>query len=263
MDLGLKGKVAVITGGATGIGFACALGFLREGCKVAICGRSREKLEKARIRAQECGYELLTYAADVAVAGEVENFAAYVAGYYGRIDVWVNNAGVVVAKAVVEMSEAEWDQIMAVNLKSVFLGGRAAFSHMKEQGGVIINASSFAAIIPSAGSGAYAASKAAIMSLTRTLAAELAPFGIRVNAYIPGVIKTEMNAERIAQWEAALKAQIALNELAEAEEVVPAVLFLASEAAGYITGTAIEVSGGKFCVQNPQFAWQFKEGTGN
>jgi 3-oxoacyl-[acyl-carrier protein] reductase len=258
MDLHLKDKVVVITGGATGIGFACAIGFLREGCKVAICGRSREKLQSAKMRAQALGCELLTCTADVSVVSDVENFAAYVCTHYGKIDVWINNAGMVIFKTLLEMSEAEWDQIVAVNLKSVFIGCRVASRHMEEHGGVILNAASFAAIIPSAGSGAYAATKSAILSLTRTLAAELAPSNIRVNAYVPGVIRTEMNSERIEQCESSLKGQIALNEVADADDVVPAIVFLASKAAKYITGTAIEVSGGKLCVQNPDYAWKIK-----
>lgn len=256
MDLGLQGKVVAITGGAAGIGLACTLGFLKEGCKVAICGRTPEKLEEAKKQANQLGYHLLTQVADVSKTSDVKAFANAVYESYGSIDIWINNAGVMCQKTIIEMSENEWDEILSVNLKSVFIGSKAAYRYMKDKGGVILNASSFAAVIPSAGSGAYAAAKAAVTSLTRTLAAEFAPYNIRVNAYIPGVIKTDMNAKRIDQWEDQLKAQIALNSLAEAEEVVPAILFLASDVSRYITGTSIEISGGKFCVQNPYYPWQ-------
>ena len=258
MKLELKDKVVVITGGGTGIGFACALGFLQEGSKVAICGRGREKLEMAKAAAGGQGFELFTGMADMTNTGAVINFADNVVRRYGKIDVWLNNAGIVIMKPILDLSEAEWDEIMASNIKSVFIGSRVAFAHMKARGGVILNASSFAALIPSAGSGAYAATKSAILSLTRTLAAEFAPFNIRVNAYIPGVVKTEMNQARIVKSEKSLIEQIALHKLSECEDVVPSVLFLASSAARYITGTAIDISGGKFCVQNPHDPWLLK-----
>jgi short-subunit dehydrogenase len=124
------------------------------------------------------------------------------------------------------------------------------------EGGVIINAASFAALIGSAGSGAYAASKAAVLSLTKTFAAELAPRSIRVNAYIPGVIATGMTADVIAQRSDSLIAQIAIGRLGTPGDVANAVVFLASDAAAYMTGMALEISGGKFCVQNPDHAWK-------
>ena len=132
-----------------------------------------------------------------------------------------------------------------VNLKSVFLCAREAYRYMKEQGGVIINAASYAAVIASAGSGAYAASKSAVYSLTKTLAAELAPYHIRVNGFIPGVIKTGMTQGVVEQKGDELVGAIALHRLGAPVDVANAVAFLASEEASYLTGTFIEISGGK------------------
>ena len=257
MELGLKGKVVVITGGATGIGKACALAFAAEGCKVAICGRSQNKLDAAKEEAITVkGYELFTMVADVSVESQIEEFASQVYKQYGKIDIWLNNAGVSPKCRLIDMSGDEWDELMRINLKSVFLGSKIAAKYMiNSGGGVILNASSFASIMPLVTGGAYAASKAAVCSLTKSLAAELAPYGIRVNAYIPGLIRTDINKERVALHEAHYNSQIALSRLGVPEEVAPALVFLASGLASYITGTAMEVTGGKFIVQNPDIPW--------
>ncbi|MDR3588142.1 MAG: SDR family NAD(P)-dependent oxidoreductase [Negativicutes bacterium] len=256
MELGLSGKVAVITGGGTGIGKACALAFAAEGCKLAICGRDQGKLAAAKKEFAACGHELFTLAADASVEKQLGAFAQQVVEQYGKIDIWVNNAGVSPKRRLVEMSGDEWDDVMRINLKSVFAGSKIAAQYMKESGGgVILNASSITAAMPLATGGAYAATKTAIVSLTKSLAAELAPYGIRVNAYMPGFIRTEMNKERAAQQEAHLISQIALHRLGTPEDVAPAVVFLASGLAGYITGAALEISGGKFVIQNPDVPW--------
>ncbi|HEY3425271.1 MAG TPA: SDR family NAD(P)-dependent oxidoreductase [Negativicutes bacterium] len=256
MDLGLQGKVVCITGGATGIGKASAQAFLAEGCKVAICGRSGEKLAGVVNQWKEQGYDVISCIADASKFEELEAFAATVAQQHGGIDIWINNAGIYPQKAILDMTDGEWDDIFRVNVKSIFLGAKVATAYMRIKGqGVILNASSFAALIPSAGSGAYGATKAAVSSLTRTLAAELAPLNIRVIAYVPGVIRTAMTQDIITAKSQALTGQIALGRLGEAKDVAGLLVFLASDVANYITGTTIEVSGGKFCVQNPQAAW--------
>jgi len=256
MDLGLKGKVVLITGGATGIGKASALAFLKEGCRVAICGRTKAKIDGAVQELKEQGYDAIGGAADAGNVAEITAFANTVAKEYGQIDVWLNNAGVYPQRAILDMTEEEWDETFRINVKSVFIGTRIAAGYMKKQGkGVILNAASFASIIPSAGSSAYAATKAAILSFTRTSAAELAPLNIRVVAYIPGMIRSEMTEPVIATKRKALTEQVALNRLGEPEDIADPLVFLASDFARYITGNAIEISGGKFCVQNPMYAW--------
>jgi len=256
MDLKLAGKVVLITGGATGIGKAAALSFLKEGCKVAICGRTKAKIDDVVEEFKTKGYEILGGVADAGKSASMQAFADNVAQQYGSIDVWINNAGIYPQKALLDMTEEEWDEIFRINVKSVFIGTKLAASHMKKHNkGVILNASSFAALIPSAGSSAYAATKSAISSLTRTSAAELAPFGIRVVAYIPGLIRSEMTEPVIALKEQFLTDQVALGRLGEPEDIANTLVFLASDSAGYITGNAVEISGGKFCVQNPRYAW--------
>jgi len=258
MELGVKGKVVVITGGASGIGLASALAFAREGCTVAICSRNPDKLASAAKEFAAKGYELLTAVADVSLEKELQGFARQVHDQYGRIDVWINNAGVSPKARLIDMSGDEWDDLMRINLKGVFLGSQIAAKMMKESGGgVILNASSFASVMPSATSGAYAASKAAVTSLTRSLAAELAPLGIRVIAYIPGIVVTDINKKRIEQFGPQLKADIALNRWGKTEEVAGVLVFLASDIASYITGTAIEITGGKFSIQNPEAPWSW------
>lgn len=256
MELGLKDKAVVITGGATGIGKAAALAFAREGCKLAICGRSQKKLLNVELEFQQAGFPLLTKTADASKNDELAAFAEVVVKAYGKIDIWVNNAGIYPQGALMDMSEAEWEEVMNINLKSVFLGSKVAFSYMKDQKkGVILNAASFASLIPSAGSGAYAVSKVGISWLTKVLAAELAPYNIRVNAYIPGLIRTDITEGVIAENEERFASQVALNRLGEPEDLAGGIIFLASDAAGYITGTQLEISGGKLCVQNPHYAW--------
>lgn len=256
MELGLKGKVVVITGGTSGIGKASALHFAKEGCRVAVCGQNQVKIENVKHEFKQMGYELFAESVNVSDYGAMQIFSEHIINRWGGIDIWINNAGIYPNKQVISMDETEWDTVMNVNLKSVFFGCKIAATHMRERnGGVILNASSYTALVPSIGSGAYGATKAAILNLTRTLAAELAPWGIRVNAYIPGMIRTEMTKEAIAKGEQHLTEQVALKRLGEPEDIAGGLVFLASEAAGYITGTYLEISGGKLCVQNPNLAW--------
>jgi len=258
MDLGLRNKVAVITGGATGIGLASALAFAAEGCRVAICSRSSEKLTAAATEFAAKGHDLFASVADVSRENELRGFADQVYEKYGKIDVWINNAGISPKARLLDMTGDEWDELMRTNLKAVFLGSQIAAQFMKESGGgVILNASSYASVMPSATSGAYAAAKAAVSSLTRSLAAELAPFGIRAIAYIPGIILTDIIKKRVEQSGQQLLAQISLNRFGKTEEVARVLVFLASDAASYITGTSIEITGGKFSIQNPEAPWNW------
>jgi len=256
MNLLLKGKVVLITGGATGIGKATARAFLKEGCKVAICGRTKPKVDHTVQQFREKGYDSIGGVADDGNAAAMHAFADLVAQKYGCIDVWINNAGIYPErKPLLDVTEEEWDETFRVNVKSVFIGTKIAAAHMKKRGaGVILNASSFAAVIPTAGSSAYGPTKSVIVSLTRTSAAELAPFHIRVVAYVPGMIRTAMSEPVIAARPQFLTKQ-ALGRVGEPEDIADTLVFLASDAAAYITGTSVEISGGRFCVQNLQYAW--------
>ncbi|MGN0970597.1 MAG: SDR family NAD(P)-dependent oxidoreductase [Aristaeellaceae bacterium] len=263
MNLGLKGKTVIITGGSSGIGKAAALQFLAEGCSVAVCGRSRRRLEAM---AEECkGLPLMVRSVDVTDTAALDAFGREALEAFGRVDVWINNAGLSDPMPVEQTDEAAFDRMIAVNLKAVFFGSQTAARLMRvtggaktQCGGVILNTTSFTSVIPTAGKALYGATKAAVSSLTRTLAAELAADGIRVVSVIPGYIRTEMTEQNISRNGAWLVSNITANRLGTPEDMAGAYVFLASDAAGYITGTELEVAGGKLCVQNPMWSWERK-----
>ncbi len=260
MDLGLQGKVVGITGGASGIGKACALQYLREGCSVAVCGRDPAKLKTFTEECRAAGFpDVLARVADVADPEALEGFIAAVADRFGKIDVWYNNAGYGVRKPLMEVTVAEWDGLMDTNLRAAFIGSRIVANRMIAQGGgVIVNASSFTARIPVAGNGPYSVSKWGITGLTKVLAAELAPHNIRVFAYIPGMIETELTKERVERQRAHLAGQAALNRVGLPEDLAAVLVMLTSDRGGYFTGDTIDITGGKFCVQNPGYAWNMQ-----
>lgn len=259
MDLHLEGKVVAITGGSEGIGKAMAHAFLKEGCKVAICSRSQEKLDAVAAEFKEEGYEIFTQSVDVGIADQLYKFVDDVAEYYGRIDIWVNNAAMTIVKSILELSLEEWDQVLKTNLDSYFIGTQASARHMKETGGgIIVNMASFGGIMPPMYRSAYCTSKRAIEWLTKCSAAELAPFGIRVNACAPGTINTAMQkaAGRSPEDVARVARNFALHRPGEPEEVANVVLFLASDMSSYCDGIVVECSGGKFISQDCDTAWQ-------
>lgn len=256
MDVNLKGKVAVITGGTAGIGFATAELFAREGAQVAVCSRSQSNVDGAVRELGSKGLEIYGKPVDVSSRKDLFAFADEVERKFGGIDIWMSNAGIMIEKKIIDTSEEEWRRTLGINLDSVYYGGLIAADKLRKRGGgVVINAASFATLMPSVGSGAYAATKAAIANMTRTLAGELAPFNIRVVGFIPGVIATPMTERWIAAKGPVLAGQHALQRVGRAEELANALLFLASDYASFITGTCMEVTGGKFCVQNPADAW--------
>ena len=182
-----------------------------------------------------------------------------------RIDILVNNAGVAPGGPVESLAEEAWDLNLDVNLKGTFLTCRAVAPLMKRQRwGRIINAASFAAIVPITGSAAYAASKAGVHYFTRVLAGELGPWNVTVNCYAPGMIPTELNhfAEAPPDHQRRLLDTLTLRRWGEARDVAALVCFLASDLAGYITGTLIDVSGGKLATQIPRLAWEAAAGAG-
>ncbi len=256
MEINLKGKVAVVTGGTAGIGLAAARLFAREGAQVAVCSRSQSHVDGALRDLAREGLEVHGKSVDVSSRKDLFAFADEVESRFGGIDVWVSNAGIMVEKKIIDTSEEEWRRTFGINLDSVYYGGLIAADKMRKRGGgVLINAASFATLMPSVGSGAYAATKAAIGNMTRTLAGELAPFNIRVVGFIPGVIETPMTERWIAAKGKVLASQHALQRVGKPEEIANALLFLASDRASFITGTCLEITGGKFCVQNPADAW--------
>jgi 3-oxoacyl-[acyl-carrier protein] reductase len=254
MDLGLKGKVELITGGATGIGKATALEFLREGAIVAVCGRRQERLDATQKEFAEHGFSLYTKSVDVCDYDAFSAFADEVAQKFGRIDVFINNAGAGKRKLLLDLELQEFKDLIDVNLFTVFYGCRIAAQHMKKTGGgVILNASSFTALDPTAGSATYSAAKAAVLSLTRTFAAELARDNIRVVAYVPGMIATEISERLRKEAGKNLLRDIPMQRFGTPEDLAKMLVFLSSDAAGYINGTHVTIAGAKRCVQNPWY----------
>lgn len=256
MDLGLKDRAVVITGGATGIGKAAALEFLREGAKLAICSRRQSVLDEVRAEFKELGFDIFCKSVDVLDYKEFESFAEDVKQHFGQIDIWLNNAGGNKIKSMMEFTPDEFDSVIKTNLYSVFYGCQIAARHMMPQNkGVILNAASFAALAPNAGRAPYSAAKSGVLSLTRTFAAELAPYGIRVLSYVPGMIRTDMAVNSIRKYSDNLLRDIPVRRFGNPEDLAKVIVFMASDAADYVNGTHFEVSGGKRCVQNPWYGY--------
>lgn len=256
MNLNLENKVVAITGGSSGIGKATAEAFAAEGSLVAVCARSVDKLEAMKKDFEDKGFRLFTMSVDVNSKESIYAFAAAVVREYGRLDVWINNVGANTEKSVLEMDDETWDGIMKTNVNSYLYGTQAAARQMKQTGGgAIVNTSSIASIIPSVYKSSYGVSKYAVNGLTRISAGELAPFGIRVNGVAPGSTNTPL-AQKVGRDYSKLLKSNAIQRLAEPEEIANAFVFLASDAASYITGVTLEVSGGKFLLQDTDRAYQ-------
>jgi 3-oxoacyl-[acyl-carrier protein] reductase len=256
LELNLKGRTVVVTGGGTGIGKATALEFLKEGCNVAICGRRQDRLDSAKNEFSKLGYELMTKSVDVTDYSALKEFSDDVAARYGKIDVWVNNAGSNQIKSLMDYDVEEFKRMTDIILVSVFSGCKIAAEHMiKAGGGVIFNASSFSALIPNAGRAPYSACKAGVSSLTRTFAAELAKDNIRVISYVPGMTKTEISAKNIELNGPKLMRDIPMQRFGTPEDNAKMIVFLASDSASYVNGTDIIIAGAKLCVQNPLYSY--------
>lgn len=260
MKTNLSDKVVVVTGGASGIGLGIAQAFLDEDCRVAICDINEQTLGEVSKQFQAAGVSFFCKKVDVSKHEEVLSFADDVVTHFGRIDVWINNAGIFSSKALLEETIDSWNRVIQVNLNSCFSGTQAAAKYMKESGGgVIINTSSYSSIIPAGKRSAYVASKYAINGFTRISAGELAPYNIRVNAVAPGSIETPMQKKigRTPEEKEKLVSKIALRRTCQPEELASVYLFLASDAASYITADVIEVSGGKISLQDNGAAWDW------
>jgi 3-oxoacyl-[acyl-carrier protein] reductase len=244
-----RGQVALITGASSGIGRATAEAMAREGARVGVnyC-KNQAGAEQTAESIRKAGGEALVVRADVTRAAEVLAMVDAVRKEWGRIDILVNNAGDLIARrSLTDMTEEYWDQIMALNLKSVFLCVRAVWQEMAERKtGCIINVTSIAGRNGGGpGAAAYAAAKGGLLTYTKGLAKELAPHGVRVNGIAPGVIATPYH-ERYSPGEVFQRfiASIPLGRAGTSEEIADVIVFLASPAARYITGETIEVNGG-------------------
>jgi 3-oxoacyl-[acyl-carrier protein] reductase len=241
------GKVVLVTGAGKGIGRGIARGFGDAAATVVVSGRTSFPLETVVAEIRACGGHAFTIKADVSVAREVDELVGSVVARYGRLDVLVNNAGVYLTSPVVDMSEADWDATIDIDLKGVFLCSRAAVRHMiTQRGGRIINITSIAQVRGGTpGHAHYGAAKAGVGAFAKTLAREVGPFGITVNCVAPGLIEdTEMGQVSRELMGESYLATIPLGCLGRIQDVVDAVLFLASERAHYITGETLNVNGG-------------------
>ena len=244
----LEGKTAVITGGNGGFGSETALLFAQQGADVLICGRNEKTLEEARARTASAGRKVVAVRCDVSKEEEVKHLFQVADQELGKVDILVNNAGLSRNYRIEEHPTEVWHELMAANLDSAFYCCREAAGRMLRQntGGVIVNIGSIAGMTGRDVSAAYAASKAGIVGLTRCLAAQLAPSGIRVNAVCPGPIPTAVFRDFPKDVQEKLMSTIKLNRWGSTTDVANLILFLSSEEGSWITGEAININGGAF-----------------
>ena len=244
----LDGKVALVTGGARGLGKTMATALAQAGADIALSGRSQDACRQAAAEiAGATGRRVGAFSADVTKIGDVEQLANDIDGEFGHVDILVNNAGINIRGPIEQLTEADWDAVVDTNLKGPFLCARAFGPRMVRRGwGRVVNLGSVLGVIGLPGRAPYASSKAGIINLTRVLALEWAGTGVTANALCPGAFGTEMNRSLL---EDPVKykefvAQIPMGRWGEVEELAGAVVFLASDASSYVTGTSIFVDGG-------------------
>jgi len=244
--MNLKDKVSIVTGGAQGLGRAIAIELAKGGSHLILCDINLEEAEKVAEEILALGRKAHAMKVNVSAASDIDGMVSYVFKEFGRVDILVNNAGICQVVTIEKMTEEDWDRVMAVNLKGVFLCSKAVMGVMKRQGsGRIVNMGSISGKIGGIATGAnYSVSKAGVMCFTKALARELAPYGITVNAVAPGIIETEMT-RGITQGDFTnyLKS-IPLGIIGTPEDVANAVAFLVSDEARYITGEILDVNGG-------------------
>lgn len=242
----LKDKVSMVTGGARGIGREIAILFAKEGSDIAICDVNEEVLAATKKEIEtSTGRKVIAEKVDVTNAEQVENFVKKVLDNFGNLDILVNNAGITRDNLLIRMSDAEWDSVLAVNLKGAFNCTRAVTRPMmKKRSGKIVNMASIIGVMGNAGQANYAASKGGLIAFTKTIAKELGSRNINANAIAPGFIKTDMTDKLGEESKGKLIGLIPLGRMGETSDVAKAALFLASEDSSYISGQVIHVDGG-------------------
>jgi NAD(P)-dependent dehydrogenase (short-subunit alcohol dehydrogenase family) len=240
----LTGKVAIITGGGSGIGKAIAMAFVREGARVVIAGRDGKKLTAA---AAEIGGDCLTVSADVSSASGVQKLASAALEKFKRINILVNNAAVLLPGTAESLTEEEFDQTLAINVRGLWLVSRAVLPHMRASGGgSIINIGSVLSLVGARNRVAYAASKGAVVAMTKAMALDHAGENIRVNCICPGIVETEMVA-KFSTDENARRQRVALHPMGrfgQPDEIASAAVFLGSDESGWTTGSVLTIDGG-------------------
>ena len=241
----LKGKVAVITGGTRGIGFATAKKFLENEAKVVLLGSKQETVEKAikELNQMNSNYDVIGFYPNLSSKEEMNEVFKKVTEIYGCIDILINNAGISSKTKIEDYSEEEYDKITNLNIKSVFNCSKQIIPYLKETKGVILNTSSMVSIYGQPSGVMYPTTKFAVNGITKSLARELAPQGIRVNAVAPGIINTDMVAKLPKEMIEPLIKTIPFGRIGEPEDIANAFLFLSSNLSSYITGVVLSVDG--------------------
>ena len=242
-----SGQKVVITGATRGIGFALAEAFVKAGADVAVCGTHEDAVQQTVAKLTALGGKVFGQRTDISNPQDCQSFIENTVKELGGLDVLVNNAGITKDGLVVRMSESDWDQVINVNLNGTFYMSKAALKVMfKKRSGSIVNISSVIGQMGNAGQANYAASKAGIIGLTKSLAKEFGSRGIRVNAVAPGFVRTAMTDALSEEMKAKAFEAIALKRFVEPQDIAKAVMFLASQDAAYITGHVLAVNGGLY-----------------
>ena len=241
----LKGKVAIITGGTRGIGFATAKKFLENEAKVVLLGSKQETVEKAikELKQMNSNYDVIGFYPNLSSKEEMNELFKKVKKIYGRIDILINNAGISSKTKIEDYTEEEYDNIVNLNIRSVFNCSKEIIPYLKETKGVILNTSSMVSIYGQPSGIMYPTTKFAVNGITKSLARELAPQGIRVNAIAPGIINTDMVAKLPKEMIEPLIKTIPFGRIGEPEDIANAFLFLSSNLSIYITGIVLSVDG--------------------
>jgi 3-oxoacyl-[acyl-carrier protein] reductase len=243
----LEGRVALVTGGTRGIGRAIVEALLDDGATVVFTGRDAAKVEKAVGELEGRAGTAVGVTAEMGRAEDVQRMVTETDKRFDRIDILVNNAGITKDGLLIRMKDADWDEVLGVNLRAAFQATRAAARLMiRQRSGRIVNVTSAAGVMGTPGQANYAAAKAGLIGLTKSTARELAHWGILVNAVAPGLIETDMVAALSGDMREAYVGQVPLKRMGTAREVAEVVRFLASEGASYITGQVIHVNGGLY-----------------
>jgi len=243
----LQDKIAIVTGAGSGIGRAIALAFIKEGAKVVVADWSQQGGQETVDLIKQQGGQAIFVQTDVSKESDVKQMVDVCVKTFGRVDILVNNAGIEKGVPLHEMTQEDWDQVMAVNVRGVFLGSKYALPQMIAQGkGKIINTASIAGMIGFEQSGAYCASKGAIIALTKSMALEYAPQKINVNAIAPGVIRTAMTKAYLEdpKYQQVFTSQTPYPRLGEPEDIANGAVYLASDESDFVTGTVLVIDGG-------------------
>jgi len=241
----LEGKVAIVTGGARGIGLCICEALAQEGARLAVVDIVQETAEEAAEGLRARGIDAQAFTANVAAVDDVSRMVAYVVETFSKVDILVNNAGITRDSLLIRMKESDWDLVLAVNLKGTFNCIKAvARPMMKARSGKIVNIASVVGVMGNAGQANYSASKAGVIGLTKTAAKELAPRNINVNAVAPGFIQTEMTEKLSGEARDAFLHAIPLQRPGTPEDVARVVCFLAGPDSDYVTGQTINIDGG-------------------